>query len=107
MASCPEADSRAKIWRAGAAWRQDGRTKRSAPVDPIAGWQQSAAHDGLANARPAGDLGCDFLQQHRPRPRQQDELDSPGAPDASGARGATDRRRATHAAMALRAIRRL
>jgi hypothetical protein len=80
---------------------------RSALVTPIAGWQQSPPHDGLANVGPAGGLACDFLQQHLPWPRQQEDLDSPAAPRVIGAREATDRRRAIHAATALRAIRRL
>jgi hypothetical protein len=79
----------------------------SALVTQIAGWQQSPSHDGLANAGTAGALACDFLQQHFPWPRQQEEFDSPVAPKASGAREATESRRAIHAATALRAIRRL
>jgi len=79
----------------------------SALVVPIAGWQPSPSHDGLANAGPAGGLACDFLQQHFPWPRQQEELDSPAAPKTRGAREATESRRAIHAATALRAIRRL
>jgi hypothetical protein len=91
----------------GATRRHDGRTKWSALAVAIADWQQSPPHDGLANAGPAGGLACDFLQQHLPWPWQQEELDSPAAPKAIGAREATESRRAMYAATALRAIRRL